>query len=113
MNSRQYYRLKQTDFNKKFTYSKIISVELNTINSLKINVFPNPTTHEITINFDNLELNNNTQLQLINSIGQIVFAKNKLINNSETINLSAFPNGQYFILIKSNGEVISRKLIKN
>jgi cytochrome c peroxidase len=113
INSRQYYRLKQTDFNKKFTYSKIISVELNTINSLKINVFPNPTTHEITINFDNLALNNNTELQLINSIGQIVFAKNKLINNSEIINLSAFPNGQYFILIKSNGEVISRKLIKH
>jgi cytochrome c peroxidase len=111
--NRQYYRLKQTDFNKRMTYSKVISVELNTHNSPKITVFPNPTTHQVTVNFDNLAPNSATELQLINASGQVVFAKNKSVNNVEMIDLSAYPNGQYFVVIKSNGQVISRKLIKN
>jgi cytochrome c peroxidase len=109
----QYYRLKQTDFNKHFTYSKIISIRSNTLNAPKITVFPNPFTHQVTVNFDGLTLNNTTELQLMNASGQVVFSKNKAINGSETINLSAFPNGQYVILIKTNGKIISRKLIKN
>ena len=114
INDKQYYRLKQTDFNKRFTYSKIIAVQSNAINNLpKINVYPNPTTHEITIELGNLNLNNNAELQLINELGQIVFAKNKLINHLETIDLSAFPNGQYVILVKSDKQVVSRKLVKN
>jgi cytochrome c peroxidase len=113
MSDKQYYRLKQTDFNKRFTYSKIIAVQLNGFNNLpKITIFPNPTTHQITIELSNLSLNNTTELQLINELGQVVFTKNKLINYSETINLSAFPNGQYVVLIKSNGQLISRKLVK-
>jgi cytochrome c peroxidase len=110
---RQYYRLKQVDFNKRFTYSKVISVENKSLNTPEITVYPNPTAHQITVNLGNLSVKNTTELQLINATGQIVFVKNKLVNNLETIDLSAFPSGQYFILIKSNGKVISKKLIKN
>jgi cytochrome c peroxidase len=114
IDDKQYYRLKQTDFNKRFTYSKIIALQLNGINnSPKITVFPNPSTHQITIELNNLAVNNKAELQIINSMGQIVFTKNKLTSNLETINLSAFPNGQYVVVVKSNGQVISRKLIKN
>jgi cytochrome c peroxidase len=109
----QYYRLQQTDFNKHSTYSKIISIRSNTFNAPKITVFPNPFTHQITVNFDGFAWDSTTELQLINAAGQIVFTKNKSINASETINLSAFPNGQYVVLLKANGKVISRKVIKN
>jgi cytochrome c peroxidase len=110
---RQYYRLKQVDFNKRFTYSKVISIENKILNSSQITVYPNPTAHQITVNLGNLSVNNSTQLKLINALGQTVFVKNKLINSSETIDLSAFPGGQYVVLVTSNGQIISRKLVKN
>ncbi len=109
----QYYRLQQTDFNKRSTYSKVISIRSNTLNTPKITIFPNPSTHQITVNFDGWTLNNTNELQLMNASGQVVFTKNKALNASETINLSAFPNGQYVVLLKTNGKVISRQLIKN
>ena len=109
----QYYRLRQTDFDKRFTHSKVISIRVNTLNPPKIRVYSNPSTHQVTINLDDSSLNNTTELQVINASGQVIFTKNKGINSSETINLSAFPNGQYIVLIKANGKVISQKLIKN
>jgi cytochrome c peroxidase len=110
---RQYYRLKQVDFNKRFTYSKVISVENKALNSPQITVYPNPTAHQITVNLGNLPVNNSTQLQLINATGQTVFVKNKLMNVSETLDLSALPSGQYVVLLIANGQVMSRKLVKN
>jgi cytochrome c peroxidase len=110
---RQYYRLKQTDFNKKSTYSKVISVQFDVVNTPKIRVFPNPATHQVTVSLDGFNEGNNTELQLINTLGQVVFAKKNVKNQAELIDLSNFPSGQYVVLIKSNGQVASRKLIKN
>lgn len=113
MENKQYYRLKQTDFNKHFTYSKIISVQFNLNNSPKLTVFPNPATHQITVNLEGFNFNNNAELQVMNTLGQVVFSKNKSINPSELIDLSAFPSGQYIVVIKTNGQIMSRKLVKN
>jgi len=47
-----YYRLKQTDFNKSYTYSKIIQVEFN--DHIDFSVYPNPLVKDqsLTISFD-------------------------------------------------------------
>lgn len=64
-------------------------------NDNKIEIFPNPTTHFVTIktlkNIDNIALFNNLGQQ-INSV--------KITNN--TIDLSGFSSGIYFVKVNSN-----------
>lgn len=49
-----YYRLKQTDLNGTFTYSKIVAVNYS-LSDDGLSIFPNPTDGEININIKDLE----------------------------------------------------------
>lgn len=109
----QYYRLKQVDFNKRSTYSKIVSAQLSLHKRPEINVFPNPATHQITVNLEGFDSNPSIELQLVNALGQVVFEKKKGVNSGQIINVSALPNGQYFVRITSNEQVTSCKWVKN
>ena len=62
-------------------------------------VYPNPTT--TAINFKLPTNSNNTELQIFNSVGQLMIQK-KCENTLETISLENFPSGIYFYAINSN-----------
>ncbi len=60
---RSYYRLKQTDFNGNFSYSKTTVVSIKEENTIAtVNIFPNPTKNQITISGDIEELRDITVL---------------------------------------------------
>ena len=100
-----YYRLQQVDFDGSKMSSNIISIELKDF-AERLKVYPNPTNgHEIT-----LEIPENTEgVQVINSLGQVVF--NQKVENMKTLKMDTnqWANGIYFI--KTAKENI--KLIKN
>ena len=90
-----YYRLKQTDFDGKFSYSNIVAVSSNETSS--VSIFPNPANDFITIeNIDVLTEN----IRIYNTFGLDVTSLIKLDIQSEKtviIDLSRLSKGLYMI----------------
>lgn len=70
-------------------------------------VYPNPTNGELKIIGS---LNGSTSLSVIDQTGRIVISKNK-ITSSDILDLSALKKGMYTVLIQSNEDVLSQKII--
>lgn len=82
---------------------KMISVKEQT--SLQANIYPNPSNSEVSI-VHNL---NNARLQILDLSGKLVHVQ-PLANQKCTLNVSHLQPGVYFVLLKSEGKVVVRKL---
>jgi len=84
---------------------------INPVNFQKnnINIYPNPTTGLINIDFEKNKSNLN--LKLINALGQVILAKKYMSTNRINFDLGA-PKGIYLLLLESDGEVITKKILK-
>jgi hypothetical protein len=73
-------------------------------------ISPNPASNKIDIKSVNT-FSNQFQLSITNSLGQIIFTK-QLNSNSESIDLTSFQSGIYFVqLQEQNGNIKSKKFI--
>ena len=81
-----YYRLKQVNADSSFSYSKIVSVTFNFSNII---IFPNPSTGIIYIQ-NNVNFSNNQPLniEIINSLGQVLLRQTGSLGNIITLNLA-------------------------
>ena len=82
------------------------NVGINDINSLHLEVFPNPTTNNIELRFQGDEL----ELVLCDIQGKLLCSRK--IHNAESISLADYPNGVFFLNLQSNEVKIIRKVIK-
>lgn len=95
-----YYRLKQTDFDGKYSYSDIKKISFNSDN--KIVLFPNIFNNQFTIEGNNIE---SREINIFNLIGQDVkhFTKQTKTSDSQividAINLST---GFYYVKVDNN-----------
>lgn len=92
-----YYRLKQTDFDGKFSYSGVRSVFVSRSADDMIQIYPNPASNEVIITGNEDELKN---MALFNTLGQNITAEIFMIKQSVTeyiLNLSALNSGVYYI----------------
>lgn len=79
-------------------------------NENNIKVYPNPVNDILYIDF--LSSNSKSyELDLINTKGQIVFEK-KQTNPNESIQLSALPNGVYWLNLRNDNHLVTRKVVK-
>ena len=79
------------------------------LNSDLIAVYPNPANEQVTVNLGNPMPN--SSIQIINVLGQL--QKEQLINsNNEIIEVHDLVSGTYNLLIKTDGNIVSRKLIQ-
>jgi len=96
-----------------FEFSLITSTdEANELASLML--FPNPGKDIFTLQ-GALTGRHNIEIEVINILGQSVFSKKlkQVEKLDETLDLSAFPGGSYFVKIQTaDGSVFSRKLVK-
>ncbi|MBK7807572.1 MAG: T9SS type A sorting domain-containing protein [Saprospiraceae bacterium] len=109
-----YYKVKQVDFDGKFSYSEIVYV--NESNSFSVNLYPNPskslTNLEILQDKDGM-----IEVDLLDSNGK--FVKRLLADyeirkgeNLIPINLQEIPKGLYMVRISDgSGSAIDRKLL--
>ena len=119
MNGLSYYRLKQTDYDGKFTYSNVEVIHYNPApaNSIKIDAAgPNPFSDSFNVNFS-MENDGEVEFLLLNSNGQIL--RTEKIKAHKGNNLFVFTDqiqlekGIYIMNLVCNDEKVSRKMIKN
>ena len=80
-----------------------------------VSVYPNPTNGIFSINVKSENNTSNNQLEIYNTVGKVVLKKvleNNSNNSTDKIDLSAFPNGMYFIEVSIDGKKSTSKLIK-
>ncbi len=97
---RNYYRIKQVDLDGTISYSEIRSVHLN-LEKDKLIVFPNPSTDRL-IKIEYFSKSNIIdQVHIYNQVGQTIYSKEVKANEiDESINLSTFSPGLYFLSIR-------------
>jgi hypothetical protein len=100
-----YYRLKQTDFDGQFSYSKLKAASCK--GSVEFALYPNPV-------LDNVMLTSTSELRIkyevITMDGRVV-AEGDFLSNKK-IDLSELSSGAYFVRASSIDEIFQEKLIK-
>lgn len=102
-----YYRLKQTDFDGKFTYSEVRMVEFDGNADHLIKLYPNPATQYLTIEYENININ---QLQIFDEVGRRITENIIVLSGTERANLlkldiSKLKKGTYYLKINELGKL--------
>jgi hypothetical protein len=106
-----YYRLKQTDFDGKFTFSEIRTINLyNTNNQNTLSIYPNPSAiNGVFVKLPNSYVEGNTMVQLIDIHGKVIYSNNYYLQQSKDIQFISFDqvsNGIYTVqMIHHTGEI--------
>lgn len=108
-----YYRLKQTDLNGKFTYSRIVSVNYHFENS-SLTVFPNPSNGDFQINLTGFE--NKEVLILVKDIaGKEYFSKVMIAQKEDELiavdKEGVLPPGVYLVTASSVNALFSKRIV--
>ena len=114
-NNLVYYKLKMIDLDNSFKYSPIITIKNNCVSNkdLDVQIYPNPTTSTLIIHFSDV-INESININVYNTIGAVVYSSETKSNNSNILlNTTQFPNGTYFVHIKTNEKVFVKKIEKN
>lgn len=82
-----------------------------TINDLKASIYPNPTNNNITVALNNNFDLSSTNITIVNSIGELLVSQ-AATGYINTINLSNFAQGVYFVRITSNKGNYTQLLVK-
>ncbi len=91
-----------------FIFNDPLSIENNILEN-QTNIFPNPTTGQVSINLEKI---NTIKATLINSLGQTIFTTNYKSTNTIQLDING-PSGIYFLqLVTSNGKTKVIKVIK-
>lgn len=106
---KNYYRLRQVDFDGNFEYTNVVVVEFHkegvATNDIQINAFPNPTINVLNIKTENLDIEG---YRIFNSIGQLVMEEQSLNSeNLHQINVKTLASGTYFIQLNGSDERIT------
>ncbi|MBC7411638.1 MAG: T9SS type A sorting domain-containing protein [Bacteroidia bacterium] len=112
-----YYRLKQTDYDGKYSYSNICAIEYNTsAAAFQLNVYPNPSYNNMfTVSIDNINETQNVFIVIKDIMGNEIYSKANLNINNNTITGdeigTKLASGIYFITATSKMELHNQKLI--
>jgi hypothetical protein len=112
----KYFRLKQTDFDGKYSYSDIITTLCKDKADYTVTMFPNPASNNLTLNFGK-EINSQLQISIKDLLGreikEIAYEANEI--SFIKITLENLNKGIYFIQIEdiSSGIVLPlQKFVK-
>jgi len=108
-----YYRLKQTDYDGSFEYSKHIAINYRLKNHL--NIYPNPLINRtFYLKLDGIS-EKKLEIRLINSMGSTVFSTSiQLEEETNPIRITLpehIARGIYYLIGSNNDEVIQQKLV--
>lgn len=112
-----YYRLKQTDFDGRYTYSGMVAIDNTKGKEVEFIVFPNPSDGQnINVSFKGNE-NKEEVLVILNSIdGREIYSKVLLTDDNGSFIIAVdignrLPAGIYTVTGSSKNDIYSRKLL--
>jgi len=84
-----------------------------TINSQTFSIQPNPVINQLKI-YTNFSVNENTQLQVVNILGEVMLNKTMVENslNLFRLNVEHLTAGTYFVILKDTKQVSIEKFLK-
>ena len=112
LNGLSYYRLKQTDFSGRNTYSKIVSVEYKNTNDLEFEIVPNPSIDNV---ISNIVLNTipkgEVTIEITNIQGEMLYevTKNPESNKIEIPN--HFSKGIYYVKVVHSDFIQTKRMM--
>ncbi|MFT5969709.1 MAG: dihydrodipicolinate synthase/N-acetylneuraminate lyase, partial [Flavobacteriales bacterium] len=75
-----------------------------------VKVYPNPSTGLVHISVDQTE-ELETLIEIINTIGEVIYHKSNGNRTEEVIDLSQHARGLYFLKVTSDNQVRMRKIL--
>ncbi len=96
-----FYRIKQVDYNGRFSYSRILSIQNKS--SARLRVWPNPSADVI-----NFELSSKTSVDF-----QIINLRNRVVKSGKasSTGVHVLPAGLYYLAIKLDNEVLIEPIV--
>ena len=95
-----------------FNVSIALSVE-ELMGIVNVVVYPNPTSDEVFVSFDN-QNGNAMQVELVDQLGRVVYSENEIQQigfNKIGLNLSQVSDGMYSVLLHSGNNTIAKRII--
>lgn len=74
----------------------------------EVKIFPNPAIDELNIQTEKELLN----VEIVDLMGRVVFTHGKLNTGKNILNLSLIPAGMYFMNLKDNDRILSKRFVK-
>jgi len=109
-NGTNYYRLKQTDLNNKYSYSEIIFIKYN--QGQNVNIYPNPS------NGTNIKLEivsereQKAEIDICNVLGQVIYSREFIVESNDVniYDINILNNGIYLFSITLGNKIYSRMI---
>jgi len=101
----------QAEAIKDFGATMVVSIDETELNT-GISIHPNPASDFLNVNFS-INETADAQIQLMNAVGQIVYNQPYTIQSGDSstqIDVSELANGVYFLNVKADGQMTSRKV---
>lgn len=96
-----YYRLKQVDYNGRYTYSSIVSVDPDNTKAFVSRIFPNPTSANIGFDFYT-PLNGELDYEITDYTGRVLISEIHSVESGHTTlttMMNELPTGIYFLKV--------------
>ncbi len=104
-----YYRLKIKGTDGSATYSAVQRVKFD--KNATVTIYPNPAKDIINISFTGSSINELATISLFTIDGRVLSQKRiKALRQTETVDISRFPEGQYILKINTGDRMIVKKL---
>ena len=108
INNTLFYRLKQTDIDNNFKYSKVITVsKCGASEEANLSISPNPSSGQFNFNF-NGDKSLISSTEIFNMQGEKIYQSNSF---QAKINLSNQAAGIYLVRVHLNSKIIIRKIV--
>lgn len=109
-----YYRLKQTDYDGTFSYSRTVMVIFDKNNTQQFSIYPNPANEIVTISMTGKPVSGNITITDVSgkNIIQQVINKSDGIQTIE-LDVSNLAKGIYLVEFNTEGKSTRSKLVKN
>ncbi len=108
-----YYRLQQVDFDGKFTYSEVVSIDIPVFPPA-ISLFPNPAEKQLNCVISS-DHNTIISASVIDMLGNTVLGERRRIShgkNNLIFDIGGLPRGVYFLLVGSEGQQKQVQFVK-
>ncbi|MBK8564619.1 MAG: T9SS type A sorting domain-containing protein [Saprospiraceae bacterium] len=109
-----YYRLKLLDFDGKFEYSKVVSVQRRSGDFGVVNVFPMPTSDKVTLQVSLPEFSNLT-VSVTDVNGRLLQFSDMEVEKGLSdvqVDLTSFAAGTYFVKIDNGVTQLTQQIVK-